>query len=680
MKFIKQHDSRDCAAACLSMIAFYYGIKCSIGSLRKLMKTDINGTSIYGIIKAAKYIGFDAEALFGTIDEIIEDISKKEIHLPLIAHVNNDDNMGHFIVIYKITKNKIYVVDPASGKKKLSIDEFNNIWTGKIVIFVNNKSCYEEKRSNNIIKIILNQKKRILVVMSVSFIISIIGILITLILRSILDYSIYMNGKIDINILIYSFIAVNMLFIIMQYIRGRIESYISPKLELEISKAYIDKYLKGDIENIFSRESGDYIVLHNNIRKISDDFIRIVISVFFDGVMSFLCAMILLYYSKTLFLIIWVCILLYVLCVQLYKNKIDCSVNSIMNLDASVQHAFKEMVTATETIKILSLEKKINERYINVKEKQMEGYIKSKKLLNQQNTIKNLVDVVGNCIVIVIGLKYIYQGKFSVGDFISFVSLMGIFFAPIKNMVEIQFDIRDIWYTVDCINEILEVEQKHDGVLCLDTIDTIKLDNVGFRYGYGKIVFDNINIELKRGYVYSINGNNGSGKTTLAKLILKLYKPIKGRILFSDIPLNKIETKIIREKVAYVGANSFLFSDTIISNLTIVGTEADIFDIQEICKKCKIHDDIINMPLGYNTVLVENGLNLSSGQRQKINIARILLKNPDVIIWDEATTNLDENSQRDILGIIRELSKDKICIIISHDNTVNSFADRIIWI
>lgn len=225
--------------------------------------------------------------------------------------------------------------------------------------------------------------------------------------------------------------------------------------------------------------------------------------------------------------------------------------------------------------------------------------------------------------------------------------------------------------------EIEKDEKEHKKISPMKLSGKIKLKNIDFRYGTRELVLKDISLDITQGERIALVGESGSGKTTLAKLILNFYKPEKGEILLDDYNIQDINRDVLRQRIGYIPQNIFLFSGTIEENLRLGNNHVSIEEIIEVCKITTVHDFINEMPLRYNTNLDENGSNLSGGQRQRLALARALIKKPDIMIMDEATSNLDSTTEKSIESLIKDNFEDMTMIIIAHRLSTIRSCDKI---
>ena len=285
-------------------------------------------------------------------------------------------------------------------------------------------------------------------------------------------------------------------------------------------------------------------------------------------------------------------------------------------------------------------------------------------------------------VILWIGAVSVINGEMTAGGLITFNALLVYFLDPIKNLIDLQPQMQTAVVAADRLGEILDLEaEKTERELHKAVPETLKGDikirDLDFRYGTRRLVLENITLDIPRGSNVAFVGESGSGKTTLSKLLLHMYAPEKGEILIGDRSIEDIQIEALRERIAYIPQETFLFSGTIYENLTLGMDDVTMDEVVEATKMAQAHDFINELPLRYETFLEENGANLSGGQRQRLAIARAMLKKPDVLILDEATSNLDSITERALDVTIHEYAKDVTTIFIAHRLSTIKNCDKI---
>ena len=685
LKLVKQHDSKDCGAACLSMISKYYKLKLPMARFRELIKVDNNGANIYGIVDGANKLGFKATALQGNANEFIDSLYKKEFSFPVIARVIIDEALEHYVVVYKMTNNYIYVADPGSGKKKYKYDEFFNIWTGHIVAFektANFKEANECKGTlTRFVKLVTNQKKLLVAVFFISLLISLISVLGAFIFQIIID-GIEMQqtarflgmtlGQICMGIIVLYLIKM-----LINILRGYFLSVLSKNVDLPLMLNYYNHIADLPIKLLSGRKTGELMSRFNDASCIKDTISSATLSLMLDTLMVVLCVFVLYALNPILFFITLFTVIAYAIVVICFLNPIKNINENLMEENAEVTSYLKESIDGIETVKAFGAENIIKEKtaikFTRFVKKSMKGSI----IYTVQDSLSGLVASVGVIFLLWCGTILVMNDIISLGTLITFYSLLGYFLDPIQSLINLQPELQTAVVAADRLNDILDLETESDTTEKIELDNNIEIKNVSFRYGNRELVLQNIDMDIAQGETVALIGESGSGKTTLAKLIMAFYEPEKGQVLIGGKNIAELNPRTVRENIAYISQDAFLFSDSIKNNLTLGNKDIPMEEIEKACKLSMADEFIKKMPMGYNTLLGENGHDLSGGQKQRLAIARALLKNPKILIMDEATSNLDTVTEKSIKETIDNLSGSITCIIIAHRLSTIKKCDKI---
>lgn len=353
-----------------------------------------------------------------------------------------------------------------------------------------------------------------------------------------------------------------------------------------------------------------------------------------------------------------------------------------MEDNAQLTSYMVESLNGIQTVKTYNAERKANRETETRFVRLLRSIFNLAWVSNLQTSLKIFVELVGGIVILWVGSVNVINGEMTIGALITFNSLLSYFLDPVKNLINLQPEMQTAVVAAERLGEILDLEaEKTDAeyrkLAPASLAGDIEIKNLNFRYGTRKLVLEDIDLKIEKGQKIAFVGESGSGKTTLSKLLLHLYAPETGDILINGNNIEDIQLEILRERIAYIPQETFLFSGSIFENLTLGLDEATMDDIIEASKMAQAHDFINELPLRYETRLEENGTNLSGGQRQRLAIARAMLKKPDILILDEATSNLDAITESALDRTIHEFAKDMTTIFIAHRLSTIKNCDRI---
>ena len=678
---VKQHDITDCGAACLATVCKQYKFSTSITKIREIAGTDKNGTNAYGLVKAAEQLGFTVKGVRGNKDAFFSDFP-----LPAIAHVVVDGTLLHYVVIHKITKNQVIIADPAKGIVKMTPDQFFNMWTGVLILLVPSETFKKGKETKNIYErfwsLLVPQRKLIFDIFLASVCITILGILGAFYFQIIIDNILPAGIIKTLHVITIGVILLKLFSVLLLFVRSQLLVYLSQKLDIALLLGYYEHVLKLPMNFFGTRKVGEIISRFQDASSIRNAISNATLTVMIDSLMVIAGGIILLLKSWVLFLIALIMVVLYAILVFIYNKPLKKANEKQMEDNAQLTSYLVESLNGIQTVKAFNGERKVQTETEFKFVKLLKSIFKLSTLGNVQDGIKVLIELIGGVIILWVGTTLVINGKMTIGSLISFNALLIYFLDPIKNIVNLQQTIQTAVVASDRLGEILDLEvektaKEEKKIQPSSLMGDIVINDVSFRYGTRKLVLDHFSMEIKKGEKIAIVGESGAGKTTIAKLLLNLYQYESGTITIADYAIPDINIESLRDKIAYIPQETFLFSGTIMENLTFGLDNPDPEEVINSAKNAMIHDFINEMPLRYETHLDENGSNLSGGQRQRLAIARAMLKKPDILIMDEATSNLDAVTEKAIQETITAYSEGMTTIIIAHRLSTIRTCDRI---
>lgn len=670
---VRQHDITDCGAACLSSIVKYHGGNISIAKLREYSGTGKEGTTGFGLVKALQKLGFTAKGLKTQLEQLQNE------EFPLVAHViigNEGKKLEHYVVVYKIDNDNITYMDPSKGMVKESLSLFKDIYTGRVITFkpednLNIKADNNKALFDLILSLVKTLKLPIVIIVLISFVFTGLGILSTYYMKYLFDTVI---GKGIFNQLTY----VSLFFVgifLFQLLLGIIRSLMVSKLALKMDKALMLSYFKHvlrlPMHFFISRKDGEIISRFMDASKIREAISGITLTLSIDTVLAIAGGFILFISNRFLFYITLCILVLYAITVLCFIRPLR-KINTLqMESNAALTSHLVESLNGVETLKSFNA---LN-RTDTIAEKNFDDLIKKvykgSIFYSALTSLTSAINGLGTILILWFGIIEISAGKMSTGDLLAFNALLQYFLTPVRNLIDLSSEIQTAVAASNRLGEIFEIEgekyfDSKRNILPDNLSGDISINNITFRYGYKRPVIESLSLVINAGEKVAIVGGSGSGKTTLARLIMNYYLPEKGSISISGYDLRNIPLELIRQKIAFISQDVFLISGTVTDNIKLGKHDASIEEVIKASRHANCHEFIDKLPLKYDTYIEENGSNLSGGQRQRLAIARAFLLNPDVLIMDEATSNLDTITEEAISNTLNLFDKQVTRIIIAH--------------
>ncbi|MBQ7925829.1 MAG: peptidase domain-containing ABC transporter [Lachnospiraceae bacterium] len=689
---VKQHDITDCGAACLATISKQNGYKISISKIREIAGTDKQGTNAYGVIQAAEQLGFSAKGVKGNADAFFS-----EFPLPCIAHVVVDGALLHYVVIHKITKKQVIIADPGCGIVKLTPEEFfgqvheedkppKYQWTGILILLMKNESFKKGDDTQGLferfIHLLIPQKKLLAHIFVASLIYTLLGILAAFYFQELMDSVLPDGLRQTLFTLSVGVIILNVFRVLLSAFRSHLLLYLSQKLDIALLLGYYRHVLALPMNFFGTRKVGEIISRFTDASKVRDAISGATLTIMIDTLMAVAGAIILYMQNATMFGIAFAIVVLYGIIVITFNKQYKKLNQKQMEDNAQLTSYLVESLNGIQTVKAYNAERKANLETEHKFVKLLKSIFNLSLVGNIQSSLKVAIELIGGIVILWVGGVNVIEGNLTMGQLITFNSLLVYFLDPVKNLINLQPQMQTAVVAAERLGEILDLdaeksENEQKKMKPESLSGDIEFKDVDFRYGTRRLVLENINVHIKQGEKVAFVGESGSGKTTLSKLLLHLYQPEKGAILINHNNIEDIQIESLRDKIAYIPQETFLFSGSILENLTLGMDDVTMDDVIEAAKKAQAHDFINELPLRYETRLEENGSNLSGGQRQRLAIARAMLKKPDILILDEATSNLDAITERALDTTIREFCQDMTTIFIAHRLSTIKNCDKI---
>lgn len=667
--WVEQNDRKDCGVCSLLTIIRTYGGNVSKEYLRELTKTTKEGSNAFYLLEAGKKVGFTTKALTGDI------LSLDKRLLPCIAHVIMEGKYQHFVVIMDVhkRKNEVVISDPAKGIIKYKINDYRKISTNQYLIFIPSKPIPKLKKNKQVMKsvieLVVSYKKIFFSIILFSLLYTLISMITAFNFQFIIEQVIAYSSRANLNFIVFVFVFLYILKSFIDLARNHLLIFINHALDNRLILDIYNHILSLPYLFYKSRTTGEVISRINDLSDIKDVISKLFMTVFVDLILVVFVLFMLFQINVTLTLIGMGMIILYVIVIRLFNKVFQYYMKKNQEDAAIVNSYLIESITNIDTVKSLGVEEAVSNEMYKKYNRYLNTSYQFQKLFHFENFIKDLINYIGLSIILFIATLLTLEGKMTIGEVITYHSILIYFLEPIKGMIEMELIIKKCKISIQRVTELYEVEkedfkldEKYTGKSLQGDIEVLGLD---YSYNGRKNVFDNMNLKILPGEKVMIYGKSGTGKSTLGKILMKFFEIERDKVFLDKKDINDYHLLDIRREVCYVGQNENLFSDTIYHNVVLNrGVDYDTF--LRIAKMTKVDELAKREVLSYEMPLEENGFNISGGERQRIILARSLLKNSSIYIFDEALNQVDIDKEREILKNVFEYLQNKTVIYISH--------------
>ncbi|MFD1419876.1 peptide cleavage/export ABC transporter [Lactiplantibacillus songbeiensis] len=682
--YVSQVDEMDCGVAALSMILKQYKSAVSLAYLRRLARTDMEGTTALGLVRAAQKLDFETKA----VQSDMSLFETKDLPLPFIVHVIKNGELPHYYVILKIKNNSLVIADPDStvGVVKMTKTKFESEWSG-VAIFLVPQPTYKPVKQNknslfDFLPSLLQQRQLVINIVLAALLITIISIAGSYFLQAVIDTYIPNNMQNTLTTVALGLIVFYAFQSIFSYAQDFLLAILGQRLSIDIILGYIRHVFELPMDFFATRKTGEIVSRFSDASKIIDALASTVISIFLDVAIVIIVGTILAIQNMILFLVTIASLPIYIVIILAFSKAFERLNQKEMESNAKVSSAIIEDIRGIETIKSLNSESvrygKIDTEFVDLLKKSL-AYTKSDTL---QQSLKTFIQLVLSVVILLVGSRLVIHSQLSIGQLMTYNALLGYFVSPLQSIINLQPKLQSAQVANNRLNEVYLVEsefKENRPYKKIEQLDgSIEVEHVFYRYGYGNDILKDISLVIRPNEKLTIVGMSGSGKSTLVKLFVDFFEPSKGEVFLNSHSIKNIDKHVLRTFINYVPQDPYIFSGTIEDNLRL-GSRENVTedDIQDACRISLIASDISKMPMQMATTLDENGSTLSGGQKQRITIARALLSPAKVLIFDESTSGLDAITEKQLIDNLVGL-RFKTIIFIAHRLAIAKRTDNII--
>lgn len=688
----KQADYKDCGPTCLKIIAKHYGKTINIQELRDISETTREGSNLLFLSDAAERIGFRTLGVKLNLERL------HEAPLPCVLHWNKN----HYVVLYKIKRGTYYISDPAFGLIEYNKQDFIKFWIGNnadeltqegVALLMEAtpkffQSEFDKEENKGLGFRLLSQYvlryKSFLIQLSIGLLASsLLSLIFPFLTQSIVDVGIQNQNIHFIYLILFA-----QLFLFagktgLELIRSWILLHLSTRINISLISDFFIKLMNLPISFFDVRMTGDIMQRINDHRRIEKILTTSSLNVLFSVINMFVLGGVLAYFNLQIFFVFFVGSILYFGWITLFLKRREVLDYKRFAEVSNEQNKVMELINGMQEIKLHNAEKQKRWGWEYIQARLFRVSIKGLVLEQTQTIGSSVINELKNIFIIFLSAKLVIDGSITLGMMLAISSIVGSLNGPITQLIEFVRELQDAKISLARLSEIhekedetqQEVHQTNDVPFDSD----IEIKNLSYRYlGSDIPVLDDLTLKIPAKKVTAIVGVSGSGKTTLMKLLLKFYEPEKGEITIGNTQFKNISQKAWRSHIGAVMQEGFIFSDTIANNIAFGVDKVDKERLVYAADVANIKEYISGLPLGYNTKIGAEGTGMSTGQKQRMQIARAVYKNPEILFFDEATSALDANNEKEIMRKLDIFFKDKTVVVIAHRLSTVMNADQIV--
>lgn len=664
----------DSGLAALVLLLRFHGVGADIEQIRHRFAGEIG---VPEIIRCAKELGLKARTYRSAWHRL------KKTPLPGIAVLRD----GRFLLLGKASENRVLVQDPLSSRPILmSREEFEAVWDGRLILMAGRAGLGDLSRHFGISWFVeaIHKYRRIFgEVLVASFVLQLFALVSPLFFQVVIDKVLTSRTLTTLDVIVVGLLGISIFDTILGILRTYLFSHTTSRIDVELGARLFRHLLALPISYFQARRVGDSVArvreLENIRNFLTSSALTLVIDLFFTLV--FLAVMFI--YSPLLTAIVLLAFPFYIGisagATPLFRQRLD----EKFARGAENQAFLVESVSGVETLKAMAVEPQMQRRW----EQQLAGYVAaSLRVISLGNYASQIVQFVNKVVtagILFFGAKLVIEGSLTIGELVAFNILAGRVSAPVLRLAQVWQDFHQARLSVARLGDILNAPAEptfSGGRTALPAIrGDVNFEHVSFRYRIdGPEILHDISFNAPAGQVIGIVGASGSGKSTLAKLIQRLHVPESGRVLVDGVDIAMVDTSWLRRQLGVVLQENVLFNCPVRDNIALAHPGAPIERVIVAAKLAGAHEFILELPEGYDTVVGERGSTLSGGQRQRIAIARALMSDPRILIFDEATAALDYESERIIQQNMAQISVGRTLFVVAHRLSTVRFADRIL--
>jgi ATP-binding cassette subfamily B protein len=643
--WVQQMAVTDCGAASLAMVLAYHGKQVPLDELRQMTSTDRDGVDALAVTRAAQRYGLSARGVVADLDDLE--------HLPPATILHWD--FTHFVVFERLRRNGVQVVDPSLGRRRLSMEAFGRSYTGVAITFEPGEdfqpSTLRTRGTWRYLRPLLGQSRRLTRVLVGSVLLRLLALALPLLTGLLVNEIVPRNDR---HLLLVTGVAMGAVvgyFFLATLLRSHLLLQLRTHLDVKLTTAFVEHLVDLPYAFFMGRSAGDLMMRLQSNTVVREFLTTGTISALIDGSLASLYLILLFALSPPLAALVLGLGLLQVLVLLLARRRNQHLMSETLEVQAKSQSYTFELLAGIETLKAAGAERRAAAHWERLFIDQINVALHRGRLDASVDAVTGTLQLGSPLAILVYGGFQVLDGRLSLGTMLAVAALAAGFLEPLATLIAAGLKLQLLRSYMERINDVLDAPREQEGqtvAIAHRLTGRVRAEGVSFAYGgpLAPQVVKDVSLEVRPGQLVGIVGRSGSGKSTLACLLLGLYPPTSGRILFDGRDLAELDLRSLRGQIGIVTQRPYLFGGTIRQNIALSDPEMPFEMVVDAAQRACIHDEIVAMPMGYDTPLIDGGVSLSGGQQQRIALGRALAHRPTILLLDEATSDLDSVNER----------------------------------